>query len=73
MKFSIIFGFLQILSCLAITELEHGSDTKRLKTIARYDALTKEFVINTPGICAAKVWVGNLGNKSVRVDLDIYE
>ncbi|CAB0008474.1 unnamed protein product [Nesidiocoris tenuis] len=53
----------KILSCLAITELEHGSDTKRLKTIARYDALTKEFVINTPGICAAKVWVGNLGKQ----------
>ncbi|XP_014245140.1 peroxisomal acyl-coenzyme A oxidase 3-like [Cimex lectularius] len=51
----------KILSCLCITEVEHGSDTKRLKTTATYDKNTKEFVLNTPGIGAAKCWIGNLG------------
>jgi acyl-CoA oxidase len=46
---------------LAITELAHGSDTKRLKTTATYDHSTQEFIINSPGIEAAKCWVGNLG------------
>uniref|UniRef100_A0A146LJI1 Acyl-coenzyme A oxidase n=1 Tax=Lygus hesperus TaxID=30085 RepID=A0A146LJI1_LYGHE len=53
----------KILSCFAITELEHGSDTKELKTSAEYDHSTREFVINTPGIGAAKCWVGNLGQQ----------
>lgn len=51
----------KLVNCLAITEVAHGSNTKRFRTTATYDPKTQEFVINTPDFEAAKCWVGNLG------------
>lgn len=51
----------EIVTCLAITEVSHGSNTKQIRTTATYDPKTQEFVINTPDFEAAKCWVGNLG------------
>lgn len=50
-----------IVTCLAITEVSHGSNTKSVRTTATYDPATQEFIINTPDFEAAKCWVGNLG------------
>lgn len=52
----------KVVSCLALTEIAHGSNTKQMRTVAKYDKETQEFVINTPDFEAAKCWVGNLGN-----------
>uniref|UniRef100_A0A1B6BYV6 Acyl-coenzyme A oxidase n=1 Tax=Clastoptera arizonana TaxID=38151 RepID=A0A1B6BYV6_9HEMI len=53
----------KILSCLALTEVAHGSDTKRLRTTATFDIKSQEYIIHTPDEKAAKCWVGNLGKQ----------
>eukprot|EP00257_Ricinus_communis_P023320 XP_015583267.1 acyl-coenzyme A oxidase 2, peroxisomal [Ricinus communis] len=45
--------------CFAMTELHHGSNVQGLQTIATFDPLTDEFVINTPHDGAIKWWIGN--------------
>lgn len=54
----------EVVTCLAITEISHGSNTKRIRTTATYDPKTQEFIIHTPDFEAAKCWIGNLGKTS---------
>ncbi len=48
-----------LLGCFAMTESGHGSDVQSLETVARYDAGTDEFVIDTPTESARKDYIGN--------------
>ncbi|KAG6717384.1 hypothetical protein I3842_04G096100 [Carya illinoinensis] len=45
--------------CFAMTELHHGSNVQGLQTVATFDPITDEFVIDTPNDGAIKWWIGN--------------
>ncbi|CAA2972893.1 acyl-coenzyme A oxidase 2, peroxisomal [Olea europaea subsp. europaea] len=45
--------------CFAMTELHHGSNVQGLQTIATFDPLRDEFIIDTPNDGAIKWWIGN--------------
>jgi acyl-CoA oxidase len=44
--------------CFAMSELGHGSNVRDVRTVARYDAATREFVVHTPEDSARKEWIG---------------
>ncbi|XP_054816579.1 acyl-coenzyme A oxidase 3, peroxisomal-like [Prosopis cineraria] len=50
-----------IKGCFAMTELGHGSNVRGIETVATYDSITGEFVINTPCESAQKYWIGGAG------------
>ncbi len=50
---------LELPGCFAMSELGHGSNVRDLRTEARYDRTTGEFVIHTPDDDARKEWIGN--------------
>lgn len=52
-------GTLALPGCFAMSEAAHGSDSKSLETIARYDPEATEFVLHTPTGGARKVFVAN--------------
>jgi acyl-CoA oxidase len=49
----------QLPGCFAMSELDHGSNVRDLRTEARFDPATDEFVVHTPDDGARKEWIGN--------------
>jgi acyl-CoA oxidase len=52
-------GTVDLPGCFAMSESGHGSDVRSIRTQARYDAASQEFVIHTPDETARKDWIGN--------------
>ncbi|KAI8682254.1 Acyl-coenzyme A oxidase [Fusarium keratoplasticum] len=50
-----------IIGAYAQTELGHGSNVQGIETTATWDQATKEFIIHSPSLTAAKWWNGTLG------------
>nr|GLL19439.1 acyl-coenzyme A oxidase 2, peroxisomal-like [Ipomoea trifida] len=50
---------LEYTGCFAMTELHHGSNVQGLQTVATFDPLKDEFIIDTPNDGAIKWWIGN--------------
>ena len=50
---------LDVPGCFAMTELGHGSNVRDIETVARYDANTAEWVIDSPTESSTKTWIGN--------------
>lgn len=50
---------LDLPGCFAMTETGHGSNVREIRTTARYDEATREFVVTTPDDAARKDYIGN--------------
>jgi len=52
-------GTLEIPGCFAMSETGHGSNVADLRTVARFDPESGDFVLHTPDPMARKDWIGN--------------
>ncbi|KAJ4846939.1 hypothetical protein Tsubulata_011496 [Turnera subulata] len=52
----------EVIGCLAMSELGHGSNAQGAETVATYDSSTGEFVVNTPCESAQKHMIGLSAN-----------
>ncbi|KAJ4841282.1 hypothetical protein Tsubulata_009567 [Turnera subulata] len=52
----------EILGCLAMSELGHGSNAEAIETVTTYDSSTGEFVVNTPCESAQKYLISMAAN-----------
>ncbi|KAJ4846937.1 hypothetical protein Tsubulata_011489 [Turnera subulata] len=52
----------EVIGCIAMSELGHGSNLQATETVATYDSSTEEFVVNTPCESAQKHMIGLAAN-----------
>jgi len=50
-----------VIGCFCMTELGHGSYARGIETTATFDQQTDSFIIHSPNVTSAKVWIGSAG------------
>ena len=63
-EFKLRASDLRDFGCFALTEIDHGSNVKGIRTEAHYCHDTKSFIIHSPCKEAMKFWIGGAANVS---------
>jgi len=60
-NFSSFYDLFYLLGCYGQTELGHGSNVRKMETVAIYNPDDHLLTLHSPSITSTKLWPGGLG------------